>query len=100
MQLRHSDSDPKCRLSVLLVGFVLCAGLLGCQLAVDFDRSLLADASAGGADGSHATGGVSGSGGTGGTSGVGGIGGASGVGGVGGTGGMGGTGGTSGAGGG
>jgi hypothetical protein len=54
-------------------GFVLCVALAGCQLAVDFDRSLLADGGAG--DGTGGVGGSGASGGVGGTSGTDGAGG-------------------------
>lgn len=46
-----------------MFGFVLCVALAGCQLAVDFDRSLLTDSGVGdGTGGVNGTGGVGGSG--------------------------------------
>lgn len=73
MLRRRCDSDLSRRRSLRSFGFVLCVALTGCQLAVDFDRSLLVDSGAGdGTGGVNGTGGVGGSGASGGVGGTGG----------------------------
>jgi len=91
---RRCDSDLPARRSLCSLGFVVCVAIGGCQLAVDFDPSLLVDAGAdAGTGGTGAVDGAGGVGGSGAIGGVGGSGGMSGVSGAGGAGGMGGAGG-------
>jgi hypothetical protein len=78
VRLRRSDSDRSLGRGLLLFGFVVSVAATGCQLVVDFDRSLLVDA---GTDAGEDAGSDGGAGGTGGTGGVSGAGGAGGVGG-------------------
>jgi len=88
---RRCASDLRPRRSLRSFGFAVCVVLAGCQLAVDFDRSLLADAgtdgATGGPGGVNGAGGIGGVGASGGASGSGGMAGTSGVGGAGGIGG-------------
>jgi len=84
---RRSDSDLSPKRGLLLFGLVVCAASTGCQLVVDFDRSLLVDAGTDAGEDAGSDGGVGGAGGTGGAGGSGGMGGASGAGGAGGMGG-------------
>ncbi len=78
MRRRRSDSDRSSVRSLLLFGLVVCVPATGCQLVVNFDRSLLVDA---GTDAGEDTGNDGGMGGDGGSGGSGGAGGAGGMGG-------------------
>lgn len=73
MRRRRCGSELSLRRSLRSFGLVVCVALAGCQLAVEFDRSLLSDAGAdGGTGGVNGTGGVGGSAATDGGSGSGG----------------------------
>ena len=64
MRRQRSDSDRSSVRSLLLFAFVVWVVATGCQLVVDFDRSLLVDAGTDAGENAGSDGGVGGAGGS------------------------------------